>query len=845
MEASTARTPAGGTGPGEDGDTSGPPTAGPEPAPRTGARRLARLRQLRDGTLIAPPAVTLAMMLWGLKARAYWGDEGDTVSAVSRSLPQLARLLGRIDAVHGLYYLLLWPVAAVAGSGEFATRLPSALAMAAAALGVAVIGRRLGSRRAGLWAGLVFAVLPEVTVQGHDARPYAMVTAAAVLASLVMIRVIDDPRPSRLAAYGLSLALLGYLELFALLLVATHAITLIGLRGRPILRGPPARRWLATVTAVGVACAPVAAWGVLQRGEIAWIRRPTWFDVGYLVSWLTLGSAASAALIGLLAVLGGTASGPPPASRPRALTWLAAPWLVLPPLLLMTASEIRPVYSFRYAVFCLPAVALLAGAGLAVLGRPGRFAAVGLIVSLALPAQLTLRVPVSGMRAAAQVLADRARPGDAVIYPGTGIPPWYLAYPQEFGRLHDIGLARSGPAAGRLYGTRVSLSVLLRRESGYGRIWAVETGPGWPDPARYLAPGFHLLDAFRPGNGAVWLGLYQRHPETGSGSPARRTAFSVPGGAPALGNLLIPRGRRWPGAQWQSEPPANPGGRVSQPTIGLLHPGEMGAAVGACLTRQGLAVLWASADRSPATTARATGAGLRNAGTAADLARRADVILSICPPHAALEVARSAAGFRGLYVDANAVSPAATREIAQVVKTYGASYVDGGIIGPPPRSPGDSRLYLSGQRAGEISEMFAGTALDATVIGDEPGAASAVKMAYAAWTKGTAALILAIRALARAEGVEETLLAEWGLSQPTLAARSDSAARSAAAKGWRWVAEMEEIAATMAAAGLPPGFHQAAAIIYDRAPHTTTPSPIRELSLKTVIDALLAGRSPA
>ena len=176
----------------------------------------------------------------------------------------------------------------------------------------------------------------------------------------------------------------------------------------------------------------------------------------------------------------------------------------------------------------------------------------------------------------------------------------------------------------------------------------------------------------------------------------------------------------------------------------------------------------------------------------------------------------------------------------------GARYVDGGIIGSPPRSPGDSRLYLSGLWAEEISNLFAGTPLDAQVIGDEIGQASAVKMAYAAWTKGTAALILAIRALARAEGVEQTLVAEWQQSQPALTARPHAAARSALQKGWRWVAEMEEIAATMSAAGLPPGFHEAAAAIYTRVPHTTTAeSPTSEPSLTTVINALLAEHSPA
>jgi 3-hydroxyisobutyrate dehydrogenase-like beta-hydroxyacid dehydrogenase len=260
----------------------------------------------------------------------------------------------------------------------------------------------------------------------------------------------------------------------------------------------------------------------------------------------------------------------------------------------------------------------------------------------------------------------------------------------------------------------------------------------------------------------------------------------------------------------------------SGPVIGLLHPGEMGAAVGRCLTGAGCEVLWASEGRGPQTAARARAAGLTDAGTAAEVADRADVIFSICPPHAALDVAWAVQGFGGLYVDANAVSPATAREVALMVEEGGATYVDGGIIGmPPPPSPSaadDTRLYLSGSEADAIRRLFDGTGLDARVIGGGPWSASAVKMAYAAWTKGTAALLLTARALARAEGVEDVLLAEWALSQPPLADRSRSAARSATTKGWRWVAEMEEIAASMAAAGLPDGFHQAAAEIFRRSP---------------------------
>jgi mannosyltransferase len=312
--------------------------------------------------------------------------------------------------------------------------------------------------------------------------------------------------------------------------VAAHAITVIGLAGRgqdphrpgPIPRRALARRWLVTIAAALIACAPVVVWGWLQRTEIAWITKPTVADVRYLAGWLSLGSVTSAALMGLLAVLGSTGGDPPAAAGREAradravaagLTWLAVPWLVLPPLTLMAVSEIKPVYSFRYVVFCLPAVALLAGAGLASLRWAGRAAAAGLIVALALPAQLGLRVQGSGMRTAAGVLAARSRPGDAVIYPGPDIPPWYLAYPQAFGHLHDIGMAQSSAAAGRLYGTTVPLPVLLRRESGFSRIWVIEPGPGWQDPGRYLAPGFRLVQTFRPGAG-VWLGLYQRLPET-------------------------------------------------------------------------------------------------------------------------------------------------------------------------------------------------------------------------------------------------------------------------------------------------------------------------------------------
>lgn len=248
--------------------------------------------------------------------------------------------------------------------------------------------------------------------------------------------------------------------------------------------------------------------------------------------------------------------------------------------------------------------------------------------------------------------------------------------------------------------------------------------------------------------------------------------------------------------------------------IGLLHPGEMGAAVAAALKGAGRSILWASDGRSAATVERARAARLEDCGTVGELAARCDLLVSLCPPQAAAEVARSAAGFGGVYVEANAVSPATARSIG---RSFGR-FVDGAVIGPPPSRPGTTRLYLSGAEAATAAELFAGSIVEAIVVSDDPGAASALKMAFAAWTKGTAALLLAIRSLARETGVEAALLDQWAHSHPHLIERSEVAARSAARVGWRWSSEMDEIGDTFAAAGLPEGFGRAAAEVYRRVP---------------------------
>lgn len=250
------------------------------------------------------------------------------------------------------------------------------------------------------------------------------------------------------------------------------------------------------------------------------------------------------------------------------------------------------------------------------------------------------------------------------------------------------------------------------------------------------------------------------------------------------------------------------------PTIGVLHPGAMGSVIARELAalRPG-SVLWAGEGRSAESAERARLGGLTDVGTISDLADRSEVVLSVCPPESAETVAQAVAdtGFAGTYVDANAVSPETARRVGERFDDF----VDGGIVGPPPTAPGLTRLYLSGPSAPSVAELFTGSAVEVRLV-DQPGSASAVKMCFAAWTKGTSALLLAIRAMAEAEGVTDSLLAEWETSMPDLVGRSNSTAGAVGPKAWRFEGEMREIAATFESDGLPPDFHLAAAEVYRR-----------------------------
>ncbi|MFT4212935.1 MAG: DUF1932 domain-containing protein [Microbacterium sp.] len=247
--------------------------------------------------------------------------------------------------------------------------------------------------------------------------------------------------------------------------------------------------------------------------------------------------------------------------------------------------------------------------------------------------------------------------------------------------------------------------------------------------------------------------------------------------------------------------------------IAVLHPGAMGAAVGAALVGAGHEVGWLPEGRGRATAERAAAAGLVPWQDLTGV----ELVVSLVPPAAALPAARELPGFDGLYLDANAIGPARAAEVAALVHEAGATYIDGSVIGPPPAAAGTTRLYLSGAAATRTARVFAGSIVEPIVL--EGGfSASAMKMGYASVTKIGDALVLAAFELAQASGVDDALLQEWHRSQPAFAAQLAQARAHATAKGWRWGDEMRQIAATLAEAGLPAGFGEAAAEIFDRYP---------------------------
>lgn len=252
--------------------------------------------------------------------------------------------------------------------------------------------------------------------------------------------------------------------------------------------------------------------------------------------------------------------------------------------------------------------------------------------------------------------------------------------------------------------------------------------------------------------------------------------------------------------------------------IGILHPGEMGVSIAASAIHSGHSVYWMSDGRSSQTRARAEKHNLIEVDSLVELCQTCETIISICPPHAAKGVAQSVveAGFRGLYLDANAISPQRTIKIAQMLEATSIQFVDGGIIGGPAWTPKETWLYLSGEHAHKIASCFSSGPLETKIIGEEIGKASALKMCYAAYSKGATALLAAVLATAQSLSVREELYQQWDRDDQEFSTQVNRRVRRVTAKAWRFEGEMKEIAATFGEASLPDGFHLAAAEIYRR-----------------------------
>ncbi|MFF9011175.1 DUF1932 domain-containing protein [Streptomyces goshikiensis] len=273
---------------------------------------------------------------------------------------------------------------------------------------------------------------------------------------------------------------------------------------------------------------------------------------------------------------------------------------------------------------------------------------------------------------------------------------------------------------------------------------------------------------------------------------------------------------------------------MDKPIVGILHPGSMGAAVAACAAANATAVLWCAAGRRAASVARAEQFGLTPVATLPGLLDRSDIVISLCPPAAAEDLARDVAahGFAGVYVEANAISPERASRIAGLLEPA-ATVVDGGVVGSPPVRGKTPTLYLSGPTTAtsRVEALFAGTAVQTTALGTEIGKASALKLSYATFQKTSRVLVALAVGMAREHGVDQELIEVASRRTESYLAEPEYVAKTAA-RAWRWGPELDEAAEALAAAGLPPEMLRAAASTLARW------DDVKDVSELTLADAL-------
>jgi mannosyltransferase len=452
--------------------------AGP-PAEDAGRRREARRERWGARLLpVGPALLALAMGVWGAARLPLWRDEAITSEIARRSTPDILRCVRHIDAVHAAYYLFMHGVVQVFGTGEFALRLPSIAAFAATAAGIAVLGRKIMSGLVGLLAGLLYAGAPFASHYAHEARSYSLVAALTVWLTVLFVDLAERGSRCRYAAYGAGIALLGLVHLFALLILPAHLATLLMTgRTRTMLR-----RWSAAAAGAVAAVSPLIALAVTQRNALDWLTRPGWRDALYLAQAFTGPPTVAYLFAAAMAVGLITAR----RRGPIGLSALAVPWLLLPATVLLLASQFHPYYTNRYVIGSLPAVSLLAAAGLARLPYRTWTAALVAMAVLVAPLHVAQRRPENwwdDLRGAAAIVEREARPGDAILYITADRRSVAEAYPDGFRRVRDIALRRTPAQTGNFGGTEFGPAEIARRATGPAttRVWLLE-GP-WRQPS--------------------------------------------------------------------------------------------------------------------------------------------------------------------------------------------------------------------------------------------------------------------------------------------------------------------------------------------------------------------------
>ncbi|MFB7254938.1 hypothetical protein [Streptomyces nojiriensis] len=450
---------------------------------------IAESRSRRLLVWLVPLLWTLGLGLWGLSRQdSVWRDEAATWQVAGRSPGEIWAMLGHVDAVHGLYYLLMHCLFEVFGASTATLRLPSVLAVSAAAACVALIGRRLAGFWAGLGGGLALGLLPAVQFYLQEGRPYALVAAGAGLATLLLVSLLER-RPGRRtwprwAAYGITVLVCALLNWLSLLVLPAHAATLGWVRAG---RGAWLR-WAVYASGAVAGALPLILFSRDQSDQVSWIPPLTWhmligpgilLAIGGLGAWADRSSRA------------GRSGRPGQSGRPdgKALSVAAVglPLLAVPQLGLIGLSLVQPLFQDRYVLFSMVGLALLIGAalGAAVGACAPRFpraadllvpGVAGLSVLALLPVELDKRAPASridDVLAVAGEVAGLKRDGDAVLFVPAARRDTALVSPGAFGGLADVALAASPAASATLKGEEADPARIRAALLGQRRVLLV------------------------------------------------------------------------------------------------------------------------------------------------------------------------------------------------------------------------------------------------------------------------------------------------------------------------------------------------------------------------------------